>query len=56
MPKKKLREKCKHVNIIRFKTYEPGDCYYYHKQCKQCKKEVGGWTEKEAEDKELGGI
>jgi hypothetical protein len=48
----KLRE-CKHKDIERFRTYETGDCYYYHKKCKSCGKEVGGWTPEEAEKEVL---
>ena len=47
------RKKCNHSNIIRFKTYEQGDFYYYHKKCKDCGKEVGGWTIEEAEKQSM---
>jgi hypothetical protein len=49
----KKRSKCKHKNIRRFRTYELGDFYFYHKKCINCKKEVGGWTVDEAEKQEI---
>ena len=30
-------KKCEHKRIVRFKTYEPGDVYAYHKRCIDCK-------------------
>ena len=43
------KKKHKH-SIERFTTYESGDCYYYHAECKTCKFKVGAWTEKKCEE------